>query len=57
MFNSLANRKRAPGGGRKPALRSIEEKRFSDVKEVIVDGTERPVQRPQNRERQNEVSH
>jgi len=57
VFNSLANRKRAPGGGRKPALRSIEEKRFSDVKEVIVDGKERPVQRPQNRERQNEVSH
>jgi len=24
---------------------------------VIVDGKERPVQRPQNRERQNEVSH
>nr|WP_276612986.1 transposase family protein [Cylindrospermopsis raciborskii] len=28
--------------------------RFPDVKEVIVDGTERPVQRPQNRERQKE---
>ncbi|WP_240866025.1 transposase [Cylindrospermopsis raciborskii] len=116
MFNSLANRKRGPGGGRKPTLRSIEEKlfyillyckcyptfdllsvlfnfdrscahdwvhrllsvlettlgekqvlparklrsmeefteRFPDVKEVIVDGTERPVQRPQNRERQKE---
>ena len=26
VFNSLANRKRAPGGGRKPTLRSIEEK-------------------------------
>ncbi|KRH97701.1 transposase family protein, partial [Cylindrospermopsis sp. CR12] len=37
-------------------LRSMEEftKRFPDVKEVIVDGTERPVQRPQNRERQKE---
>ena len=28
VFNSLANRKRAPGGGRKPTLRSIEEKLF-----------------------------
>ena len=28
--------------------------RFPDVKEVIVDGTERPVQRPQNRERKKE---
>ena len=26
VFNSLANRKRAPGGGRKPTLKSIEEK-------------------------------
>ncbi|PNJ96043.1 helix-turn-helix domain-containing protein, partial [Cylindrospermopsis raciborskii] len=28
VFNSLANRKRSPGGGRKPTLRSIEEKLF-----------------------------
>jgi hypothetical protein len=37
-------------------LRSMAEftQRFPDVKEVIVDGTERPVQRPQNRERQKE---
>jgi hypothetical protein len=37
-------------------LRSMAEftQRFPDVKEVIVDDTERPVQRPQNRERQKE---
>ena len=37
-------------------LRSMAEftQQFPDVKEVIVDGTERPVQRPQNRERQKE---
>jgi hypothetical protein len=28
VLNSLANRKRAPGGGRKPTLRTIEEKLF-----------------------------
>jgi hypothetical protein len=37
-------------------LRSVEEflERFSDVKEVILDGTERPVQRPKNPEKQKE---
>jgi Helix-turn-helix of DDE superfamily endonuclease len=37
-------------------LRSMEEflERFSDVQEVLLDGTERPVQRPQNSEQQKE---
>lgn len=116
LFNPLANRQRAPGGGRKATLRTIDEKlfyvllyckcyptfdllsvlfnfdrscahdwvhrllpilestlgekqvlpvrklgsmaefieRFPEVKEVIVDGTERPVQRPKDSERQKE---
>lgn len=37
-------------------LKNVEEfiKRFPDVKEVILDGTERPVQRPKNSEKQKE---
>jgi hypothetical protein len=116
LFNPLAERQRAPGGGRKATLGRIEEKllyillyckcyptfdllsvlfnfdrscahewvhrllpvlestlgekqvlpvrklssleefreRFPEVKEVIIDGTERPVQRPQDPERQKE---
>lgn len=116
LFNPLAERQRAPGGGRKATLRTDEEKlfyillyckcyptfdllsvlfnfdrscahdwvhrllpilettlgekqvlpvrklrslaefmeRFPEVKEVIIDGTERPVQRPQDPERQKE---
>jgi DDE superfamily endonuclease/Helix-turn-helix of DDE superfamily endonuclease len=116
LFNPFAERQRAPGGGRKATLRTMEEKllyillyckcyptfdllsvlfdferscahdwvhrllpiletalgdkpvlpvrklssleefmeRFPDVKEVIVDGTERPVQRPKDCQRQKE---
>ena len=37
-------------------LRNMEEflQRFPDVKEVILDGTERPIQRPKNPEKQKE---
>lgn len=37
-------------------LRSIDEfvERFPEVKQVMIDGTERPIQRPQDRERQKE---
>lgn len=116
LFNPLVERQRAPGGGRKATLKTMEEKllyillygkcyptfdllsvlfnfdrscahawvhrllpvlettlgkkqvlplrklsrleefidRFPEVKEVIIDGTERPVQRPQDPERQKE---